>query len=202
VKQGLLESKAGAQAVVSREQVVRKRPRAALEMHMLIIFALVFITALVLFAALRWGSNYYLSAQTARPQHELHKLLRPSGLIGQGFGLVGGLFCVLTLLYPLRKRWRALENAGAPRKWFQFHVYFGIAGPLFATLHTTFKFGGLASVSYWSMMLVMASGLIGRFLFAQLPRNQRGVILSLKEIEAEINVVQRALETAGLRDAA
>ncbi len=77
----------------------------------------------------------------------------------------------------------------------------GIAGPLLATLHTTFKFGGLASISYWSMMLVMASGFIGRFLFAQLPRNRRGVFLSLKEIEAEICVVQCALATAGLHDA-
>jgi hypothetical protein len=100
----------------------------------------------------------------------------------------------------LRKRWHVLENLGTPRTWFQFHIYFGIAGPLLATLHTTFKFGGLASISYWSMMLVMASGFIGRFLFAQLPRNRRGVILSLKEIEAEIRIVQRALENAGLRE--
>jgi len=167
---------------------------------MLVIFALVFLTALVIFAALRWGWDYYGAALPARPKHELHALFKPSGLIGQGFGLLGGLFCLLTLLYPLRKRWRVLENAGAPRTWFQYHVYFGIAGPLFATLHTSFKFGGLASISYWSMMLVMASGFIGRFLFALLPRNQRGVLLSLKEIEAEIHVVQHALETAGLRD--
>jgi hypothetical protein len=126
---------------------------------------------------------------------------KPSGLIGQGFGVIGGLFCLLTLLYPLRKRWRPLENLGTPRTWFLYHVYFGIAGPLLATLHTTFKVDGLASICYWSMMLVVASGFIGRFLFAQLPCNQRGVILSLKEIDAEIKVIQRHLETAGVRHA-
>jgi hypothetical protein len=126
-------------------------------------------------------------------------MFKPSGLAGQGFGVIGGLLCLLTLLYPLRKRWQLLENLGTPRVWFQFHVYFGIAGPLLATLHTTFKFGGLASICYWSMMLVMASGFIGRFLFAQLPRNQRGIMLSLQEIEAEIKAVQRHLEMMGWR---
>lgn len=175
--------------------------RPAFELHMLVIFGLIFITALTFFAALRLGADYYLAAMAERPQHPLHNMLKPSGLIGQGFGVVGGLFCILTLLYPLRKRWRLLENLGTPRTWFQFHVYFGIAGPLLATLHTTFKFGGLASISFWSMIIVMASGFIGRFLFAQLPRNRRGVLLSLKEIEAEMRIVQQALAKAGLQDA-
>lgn len=179
---------------------ISPRPRPAFEIHMFIIFGLIFITALAIFTALRLGADYYLAALAERPQHPLHNLLKPSGLIGQGFGVVGGLFCVLTLLYPIRKRWRLLENLGTPRTWFQFHVYFGIAGPLLATLHTTFKFGGLASISFWSMIIVMASGFVGRFLFAQLPRNRRGVILSLKEIEAEIRVVQQALADDGLND--
>lgn len=165
---------------------------------MIVIFVLVFMTALGIFAALRFGADYYLTALAERPLHPQHEAFKASGVVGQGLGILGGLFCTLTLLYPLRKRWRALENLGTPRTWFQFHVYFGIAGPLFATLHTTLKFGGLASLSYWSMMIVMASGFIGRFLFALLPRNQRGVTLSLQEIEAEIRVVQQYLEAGGL----
>ncbi|MEK7727192.1 MAG: hypothetical protein AAB354_02200 [candidate division KSB1 bacterium] len=170
-----------------------RRPRFTFDPHMLVIFLLVFVTALGIFTTLRFGADYYLTKLAERPQHPLHENFKASGLVGQGLGVVGGLFCFLTLLYPLRKRWRVLENLGTPRTWFQFHVYFGIAGPLCATLHTTFKFGGLASISYWSMMIVMASGFIGRFLFALLPRNQRGVVLSLQEIEAEIRVVQKSL---------
>jgi hypothetical protein len=165
---------------------------------MYIIFGLVFITAFVIFAALGIAGDYYLSSLAKRPQHVLHEIFKPSGSIGQGFGVVGGLFCMLTLLYPLRKRCRLLENLGAPRTWFHFHIYFGIAGPLLATLHTTFKFGGLASICYWSMMLVMASGFVGRFLFAQLPRNQRGLVLSLQEIGEEIQAIRRDLQAAGL----
>lgn len=172
------------------------------EAHLYVIFGMIFLTALVIFAALRIGADYYSSAIVARPQHPLHDVLKPSGIVGQGFGVIGGLFCLLTLLYPLRKRWRRLENWGTPRTWFQFHVYFGIAGPLLATLHTTFKFGGVASICYWSMMLVMASGFVGRFLFALLPRNQRGVTLSLREIDAEISIVQSYLETGGILEEA
>lgn len=168
------------------------------EPHMYVIFLLVFVTALAIFGALRMAGEYYFADLAQRPQHPLHESFKPSGVVGQGFGVVGGLFCMLTLLYPLRKRLRVLENVGTPRTWFQFHIYFGIAGPLLATLHSTLKFTGIASICYWSMMLVMASGFIGRFLFAQLPRNQRGVLLSLKEIDAEIKVVQRHLESAGM----
>lgn len=188
------------QAEPKRKQSTTPHERSNFEPHMIVIFALVFLTALAIFATLRVGADYYLTQLAERPQHPLHESFKASGFIGQGLGLLGGLFCMLTLLYPLRKRWRALENFGTPRTWFQFHVYFGIAGPLFATLHTTFKFGGLASISYWSMMIVMASGFIGRFLFALLPRNQRGVALSLKEIEAEIRVVQNFLATQGIRE--
>lgn len=174
------------------------RPPQRFDLHAYAIFALIFATAFVLFAVLRYGGEYYLTELSQRPFHPLHVLLKPSGLIGQGFGVVGGTLCFLTLLYPLRKRWRRLASWGTPRQWFQFHMYCGIAGPLFATLHTAFKFGGLASICYYAMMITMASGLVGRFLFALLPRNQRGVLLSLQEIDAEIIALQRSLAATGL----
>ncbi len=179
--------------------VVRAASRRTFEAQMIILFGLIFVTAFVIFAALRFAGDYYRAPLVERPKHALHETFKPSGVISQGFGVVGGIFCILTLLYPMRKRWRLLENLGTPRRWFQFHIYFGIAGPLLATLHTTFKLGGLASICYWSMMLVMASGFIGRFLFALLPRNQRGLALSLQDIDGEIQAIQRQLETAGIR---
>jgi hypothetical protein len=180
--------------------IVRAPSRRVFDAPRLILFGLIFITAFVIFAALRFAGDYYRTSLVERPKHALHETFKPSGLIGQGFGVVGGLFCILTLLYPIRKRWRLLENLGMPRTWFQFHIYFGIAGPLLATLHTTFKLGGLASICYWSMMLVMVSGFIGRFLFALLPRNQRGLALSLQDIDGEIQSIRRQLEASGFRD--
>ena len=177
----------------------KKSPsRRSVQFHSFFLIALIIATALAVGYVLRIGWDYYTAALADRPQHPLHTLLRPSGLIGQGSGIIGALFCFLTLLYPIRKRWRLLENAGAPRIWFRFHIYFGIAGPLFGTLHTAFKFGGLASISYWSMMIVMVSGFIGRFIFALLPRNKRGLLLSVNEIDTELSAIRAELATLGI----
>lgn len=187
-----------ASQVLLQSSTLRAKSRRVFDAHMFVILGLVVLTAWAIFAVAYAGWEYYLTPLALRPKHLLHESLKPSGLIGQGLGMVAGLFCMLTLLYPLRKRLRILEKISTPRVWFHFHIYFGIAGPLLATLHTTLKFGGLASISYWSMMLVMASGFIGRFIFAQLPRNQRGLVLSIKEIDEEIRKIQASLEAAGI----
>jgi hypothetical protein len=48
--------------------------------------------------------------------------------------------------------------------------------------HTTFKFGGIVSISFWSMVAVFISGIIGRFIYIQIPRSIEGRELSLNEV--------------------
>jgi cobalamin biosynthesis Co2+ chelatase CbiK len=48
--------------------------------------------------------------------------------------------------------------------------------------HTSFKFGGIVSVSFWSMVAVFLSGIIGRFIYIQIPRSIEGRALSLNEV--------------------
>jgi hypothetical protein len=48
--------------------------------------------------------------------------------------------------------------------------------------HTSFKFGGIVSISFWSMVAVVASVVIGRFIYLQIPRSIQGRELSLNEI--------------------
>lgn len=50
--------------------------------------------------------------------------------------------------------------------------------------HTAFKFGGIVSISFWSMVAVVASGVIGRFIYGQIPRTIGGRELSLNEVKA------------------
>ena len=38
------------------------------------------------------------------------------------------------------------------------HLFCGVVGPVLVTFHTSFKFNGLVSVAYWSMVIVMLSG--------------------------------------------
>jgi hypothetical protein len=48
--------------------------------------------------------------------------------------------------------------------------------------HTAFKFGGIVSISFWSMVGVVVSGVIGRFIYIQIPRTINGRELSLQEV--------------------
>ncbi len=48
--------------------------------------------------------------------------------------------------------------------------------------HTAFKFGGIVAVSFWSMVAVVLSGVVGRFLYVQIPHTIQGQEISLKEL--------------------
>jgi hypothetical protein len=59
----------------------------------------------------------------------------------------------------------------------------GVSVPLIITLHSSFKFQGLAGVAYWLMMAVMLSGFVGRYIYAQIPKSFNETALTLDEIE-------------------
>ena len=56
-------------------------------------------------------------------------------------------------------------------------------GPFLILFHTTFKFGGIVAVSFWSMVAVFLSGIIGRYIYLQIPRSIEGQELTLLELE-------------------
>lgn len=128
------------------------------------------------------GVQFYEVPLQERPYHESYRELRPAGFRGQGFGILGSAMMLFMLLYSVRKRTRWLGNWGSLSRWLDVHIYFGIMGPLFVILHTSFKVSGLIAVSFWSMIAVATSGVLGRYLYLQIPRNQRGGELSLQEI--------------------
>ena len=48
------------------------------------------------------------------------------------------------------------------KHWLEFHIFLCTVGPLLVLYHTAFKFGGIVSVSFWSMVLVVLSGVAGK----------------------------------------
>ena len=66
----------------------------------------------------------------------------------------------------------------------EFHIFLCTLGPIMVLFHTTFKFGGIVSVGFWSMVLVVLSGVIGRFIYTQIPRTIEGRELSLSEVKS------------------
>jgi hypothetical protein len=143
-----------------------------------------YVVAIALISALAiFGFNYYTLGSADRPFSPKHALLRPSGTIGLSLGFLGfGMFLVI-FLYPLRKRWKWLSQQGLSRHWLDFHVLLGLAAPFVIAFHSSFKFGGFAGMAFWIMLAVSLSGIIGRYLYAQIPRSLNAAELSLKELQ-------------------
>lgn len=128
------------------------------------------------------SSEYYKLSLIDRPHHPMHILWKPGGTIGHGLGITGTVMILLMLSYTFRKRLRSLKRVGYLSTWLKYHIFFGIAGPILVTFHTAFKFGGLVSISYWSMIAVALSGFVGRYLYAKVPHKLSGEELSRKEM--------------------
>ena len=85
--------------------------------------------------------------------------------------------------YMARKRLKVFSRLGVLKYWLEFHIFLCTLGPVMILFHTSFKFGGIVSVGFWSMAVVWSSGVIGRFIYLQIPRTIEGRELSLREVE-------------------
>jgi hypothetical protein len=57
-----------------------------------------------------------------------------------------------------------------------------ILGTILVVFHTSFKVGGLAAVSFWSMIIIFLSGFAGRVIYLRIPRTMEGRELDLMEV--------------------
>lgn len=129
------------------------------------------------------GTSYYLLPIEERFFHPLHNILKPSGLVGHGIGILGSVMMILGIvLYMVRKRARKFSRVGILKHWLELHIFLCSVGPLLILYHTAFKFGGLVAVSFWSMLAVVISGIIGRFIYIQIPRNIQGNELDFEQL--------------------
>ncbi len=131
------------------------------------------------------GLPYYRSGFEEKVYHPDHNRLKPSGMVGHGLGVTGSFFIIVGVAtYMARKRYRVLSRIGILKHWLEFHIFLCTLGPVLILFHTAFKFGGLVAVSFWSMLAVILSGIIGRFIYIQIPRSIEGKALSLNEVRA------------------
>jgi hypothetical protein len=132
---------------------------------------------------LAYGLGYYILGPEARALSPKHTLLKPSGTIGLRMGMLGFLMFLCVYLYPLRKRWAWLGRQGSSKRWLDVHVLLGLTAPVVITFHSSFKFQGIAGVAYWIMVIVALSGVVGRYIYAQIPRSLNSAELSLQEAQ-------------------
>jgi hypothetical protein len=140
--------------------------------------ALVFVITVAVY-----GFDYYTLSAADRPLSPKHALLRPSGAIGIKLGMVGvGMFLVIYFYY-FRKRWGWLASIGKTKHWLDFHIVLGITAPIVIAFHASFKFRGIAGMAFWIMVAVAMSGVVGRYLYAQIPRHLNAAEYSWQELQ-------------------
>ncbi len=134
-------------------------------------------------------SDYYLIPLNERPHHPVHKLWKPGGTFGHGLGIIGGSMMLLMFIYSIRKRIKLFRKWGKLPTWLNYHIFLGIAGPILVTFHTALKFGGLVSISYWSMVAVALSGFIGRYIYIKIPHRVSGKEVNREEFKEQLQSI-------------
>lgn len=151
--------------------------------HFLYLSVFVAVILIVTVAMAYYGGPYYLVSLEDRFYHPDNKTLKPSGYVGHSLGIMGSV-CIIggVGLYMARKRFRFLHRLGNLMFWLEFHIFMCILGTVMVVFHTSFKAGGVAGISFWSMVTALISGIAGRFIYLQIPRSIEGRELDLKEV--------------------
>ena len=149
------------------------------------------LSCLLPLAVTAWGWSYYAAPLAGRLRHPLHSLLRPSGPVGLGLGVLGLALFLFMWLYPFRKAVKWLAWTGPLGAWMRVHVVAGLAIPVIVAVHAGWRFEGLIGMGYVSMFVVSLSGIVGRYLYVHIPRSRNGLELTMEEVSGE----RRALIT-------
>lgn len=139
------------------------------------------LVALPLAATAIW-LPYYLAPVGSRVRNPLHDLLRPSGDVGQGFGVLALALLLFLWIYPFRRMLGNARGLGSVGGWLRIHTFAGMAIPLIAAVHAGWRFSGLIGLGYFAMLIVSLSGYIGRYLYTRIPRSRTGIELTREEI--------------------
>jgi hypothetical protein len=152
--------------------------------HALFIIAMVLVTVFVTVYLFYIGHSYYKTPLEERFYHPNHDWFKPSGMYGHGLGIIGTLMILFGVsIYIARKRYNFMSKYLRLKYLLEFHIFLCTLGPILILYHTAFKFGGIVSIAFWSMVAVVLSGVIGRFIYIQIPRTIEGRALSLSEVK-------------------
>jgi thioredoxin reductase/ferredoxin len=174
--------------------------------------ALIWAVASLLIGSLVMGGwamvygAYYGSGIAARSLMATHSWLRPGGRVGLTLGLLAcGLF-LWNLTYLIRRSRRLAEwwgrvgirVPGSLKFWMGTHVFTGLASFMCVIWHAGFIYrntvGGFA---FLALAIVLLSGIIGRYFYAQIPHAANGREMDLDELRTRLTALSTEWERAG-----
>ena len=133
--------------------------------------------AVLVEVALRWYAptkslSYYLMVHYDRIEPGIASL-NVSYLAGTKLaltcGYVGTALMVLSMAYLLQRRFGWFKRTASNQFWLDVHLMTGIVGPLFIALHSALRLSTWVSIPFWSMVAVVISGVLGRYLYTLVP---------------------------------
>lgn len=154
--------------------------------HNIYIGIMVFVVLATTYYLASTGYSYYSLPLEERFYHDKYEWFKPSGLMGHTLGVIGTFLITFgVFIYIARKRYGLLSRYIRLKYLLEFHIFLCTLGPILILFHTTFKFGGIVAVAFWSMVAVVLSGVIGRFIYIQIPRTIEGRELSIQDIHSK-----------------
>ncbi len=92
-------------------------------LHKAYLLFLFLVGALTALAIGIYGFSYYTTPLAERPFHPQYDLLKPTGLLSHGYGIVGTLMIIAgVVIYSSRKRMRLFSAVGKLKYFLEFHI--------------------------------------------------------------------------------
>ena len=160
------------------------------------------------YANFRWFKVAFVLSALAGFAYAFHEPpTKPYGgsALGYTLGTVAALLVLWLLGFGVRKRLYR-STLGTVQGWLSAHVYLGTALLVIATRHTGFELGwNVHTLAYVLMLLVVASGFYGVFMYLRVPRamtenlgedTQESIVLRIADIDREMRAKAMSLPDA------
>jgi len=129
-----------------------------------VLISLILSLIILLWIHFEYDILYYSYSYDIRRREwgNIHKLLRPSGILGHGFGIIGTILVYIGLLYHVRKEHKkALKKFWKVQTWLLIHIGTSIVGGVLVVLHASALFENLSgSVTLILFLTAMISGFL------------------------------------------
>ncbi len=121
--------------------------------------------------------------------------LTPKSGIGYALGIAGATAMCLMSVYSGAKRSQLVRRWTPLSHWFRLHMILGVLGPVLILFHCNFRFGATNSnVALLSMLIVAASGVVGRCIYTRISHGLYGARATLAELHAQFDASAHNLD--------
>ena len=123
----------------------------------------------------------------------------PEEGLGYWLGLTGGVMMLLGMAYTAFKYVAVLRTRTVMKHWLSIHIWLGILGPILVMIHSTFHLGSInGGIAFITMMLVVISGIMGRYLYSKTHYGLGGRKARVKDLHEMLKLAGHKIRSESL----